>query len=92
VEFLRYILRHLAVFVLFLALAGFLAFYIEHPDPVKERPALVHTKMTRADVELVMGGRQFVLDHEGKPIYGVWIYIPEPDPIIIPENYHRLRI
>jgi hypothetical protein len=28
-------------------------------------------------------GRQFVLDNDGNPVYGVWIYIPEPDLVII---------
>jgi hypothetical protein len=29
-------------------------------------------------------GRQFVLDNDGNPVYGVWIYIPDPDPVIVP--------
>ena len=27
--------------------------------------------------------REYVLDHEGNPIHGIWIYIPAPDPVII---------
>jgi hypothetical protein len=35
-------------------------------------------------------GRQYVLDREGNPIYGVWIYIPEPDPIVISSGTPKL--
>ena len=27
-------------------------------------------------------GRQFVLDNDGNPVYGVWIYVPEPVNIL----------
>jgi hypothetical protein len=45
---------------------------------------------TRIGSRLFVGedGRQFVLDNDGNPIHGVWIYIPEldPDPVIVPNN------
>jgi hypothetical protein len=25
------------------------------------------------------GGRQYILDEEGQPVYGVWVYIDEPE-------------
>jgi hypothetical protein len=29
-------------------------------------------------VFLVADGRQFVLDADGQPVYGVWVYVDEP--------------
>ena len=30
-------------------------------------------------VFLDVDGRQFVLDDEGRPVYGVWVYVDEPE-------------
>ena len=37
------------------------------------------------DVFVGEDGRQFVLDNDGNPVHGVWIYIPEldPDPVVV---------
>ena len=44
------------------------------------------------DVFAEPDGRQFVHDNDGNPVYGVWIYIPEPEPIIITGECQNPRV
>jgi hypothetical protein len=32
------------------------------------------------------GDRQYILDDEGQPVYGVWVYIDEPEILIRPDS------
>ena len=32
------------------------------------------------------GGRQYILDEEGQPVYGVWVYIDEPEIVNRPDS------
>jgi hypothetical protein len=51
-------------------------------EPTRIGERLFVDGVTR-DVFLDVDGRRFVLDQEGNPIHGVWIFVPEPDPIVI---------
>jgi len=51
-------------------------------EPTRIGSRLFVDGVTR-DVFIDADGRQFALDHEGKPVYGIWIYIPDPDPEIV---------
>jgi hypothetical protein len=37
-------------------------------------------------VFLDAGGRQYILDNEGQPLYGVWVYIDEPEIVNLPDS------
>jgi hypothetical protein len=56
-------------------------------EPVRIGSRLFVDGVTR-DVFVGEDGRQFVLDNDGNPVHGVWIYILEldSDPVIVPKS------
>ena len=37
------------------------------------------------------GDRQYLLDEEGQPVYGVWVYIDEPEMVNRQDNSARSK-
>jgi hypothetical protein len=48
-------------------------------NPIGETPFI--DPITRL-VYLDADGRQYVVDADGQPVYGAWVYIDEPDIVI----------
>jgi hypothetical protein len=53
-----------------------------------EKPigSIPFTDGTARPAFLDAGGRQYILDEEGQPMYGVWLYFDEPQIVNRPDS------